>query len=70
MLLLMRKVGEAVDLIDSRTGLVLCTVKVEQITPSDEVRISFDAQPWVDIERDNMRKGRRTTDYEPNGNRG
>lgn len=53
MLILTRRRGTAVDLIDRNTDRIIATVTVLDILPNDVVRIGFDAPPSVRIVRDN-----------------
>ena len=52
MLILVRRKGEAVDLSDKRTGEVLATITVLEVTPGG-IRLGFDALPGIRIMRDN-----------------
>ena len=53
MLILTRRRGTAVDLIDRNTDRVIATITILEILPNDVVRIGFDAPPSVRIVRDN-----------------
>ncbi len=56
MLILNRRRGEAVDLKDRRTGRILASVQVMEITPEGVVRLAFDAGQEIQILRDNARR--------------
>lgn len=58
MLMLERKKGESVDLIDRDTHIVLCTVKVLEIMADGNVRLGFQADQKVHIKRDNIKNAR------------
>lgn len=74
MLMLTRKPGQAVDLIDSNSGAVLATVTLMACLSGNQVRLGFDAPPHIHIVRDDAkRRGKdgdqEDDDSEPNGNR-
>lgn len=74
MLMLTRKPGQAVDLIDSTSGSVLATVTLMACLSGNRVRLGFDAPPHIHIIRDDAkRRGKdgdqEDDDGEPNGNR-
>jgi carbon storage regulator CsrA len=52
-LILMRKRGEAVDIIDRTTNRTLATVTVLAVLTGDTVRLGFTAPPQIKIIRDN-----------------
>jgi sRNA-binding carbon storage regulator CsrA len=54
--MLTRRRGETVDL--KVAGRVIATVKVLEFLPNDQVRLGFDADRTVSIERDNMKQGK------------
>lgn len=58
MLMLERKKGESVDLIDRDTNMVLCTVKVLEVMGDGSVRLGFQADHKVHIKRDNIKNSR------------
>ena len=53
MLILTRRTGQAVDLIDKATGKAVATVTVLDITGDHQIRLGFDAPPHISILRDN-----------------
>jgi sRNA-binding carbon storage regulator CsrA len=61
MLIITRRRGEAVDLIDRDTDKVVATITVLAFLPNDIVRIGIEAPDFVRIVRDNaIDKGDRT----------
>ncbi len=71
MLILTRRKGEAVDIIDREKGGVLCTVTLLELLPNGTVRIGFDAPEHIRIIRDNAVRRHDDGDEESevNGNR-
>ena len=73
MLILTRRKGEAVDIIDRERGDVLCTVTLLELLPNGTVRIGFDAPEFIRIIRDNAVRrhddGESESESEVNGNR-
>ena len=74
MLMLTRKPGQAVDLIDTNTGQVIATVLLIACLNGNSVRLGFDAPPHIHIIRDDAKRRDRDEeqedgDEEPNGNR-
>lgn len=72
MLMLTRRVGESVDLIDSTTGRPVAAVQVLALLPNDVVRLGFLAPPHISILRDNAKRRTDNGDEEEsdtNGNR-
>ncbi len=65
MLMLTRRRGEAVDLIDRASGEVLVTVTVLELLPKGSIRLGFDAKDSIQILRDDAR--RRDDAEEENG---
>lgn len=53
MLMLTRNKGESIDIIDSNTQAVLCTITLLQIITRDRVRLGFNAPAHISIVRDN-----------------
>lgn len=53
MLILMRKRGEAVDIIDRDSSTVLATITVLEVVSGNNVRLGFDAPQHIKIIRDN-----------------
>ena len=56
MLMLTRNKGESVDIIDSRTQELLCTITLLQIITKDRGRLGFEAPAHISIVRDNAVK--------------
>lgn len=71
MLILTRRKGEAVDLIDRRSEEVIATVTLLELLPNGNVRLGFDAPEHVRIIRDNAVRRHDDGDEEGevNGNR-
>lgn len=57
MLMLTRRRGESVDLIDRDTQRVIATVLVREILPGGSVRLGFEADQTIQFRRDNMKRG-------------
>jgi carbon storage regulator CsrA len=53
MLMLTRNKGESIDIIDSNTQELLCTITLLQIITKDRARLGFDAPKHISIVRDN-----------------
>jgi sRNA-binding carbon storage regulator CsrA len=58
MLMLTRRRGESVDIVDRESQRVIATVKVIELLPGNpgSVRLGFDADQSVQFKRDNMRR--------------
>jgi carbon storage regulator CsrA len=51
-LILSRRTGEAIDIIDSRNQEVLCTLTVLKVKPDNQVSLGFNAKPHISLVRD------------------
>jgi carbon storage regulator CsrA len=75
MLMLTRRPGQAVDLIDTNSGDVVATVTLMACLSGNQVRLGFDAPPHIHIVRDDAKRRGKDGDQEesdsdePNGNR-
>lgn len=69
MLILTRRKGEAVDLIDRDTQEVLATVTFLEHMPDGAIRVGFSALPRIAIVRDNAKDRGGFDHVETNGNR-
>jgi sRNA-binding carbon storage regulator CsrA len=73
MLMLTRRKGESVDLIDSASEEVLATVTVDAFLPNGVIRLGFNARGDIRIVRDNAIRrhgnGASEEESEVNGNR-
>lgn len=69
MLILDRKRGQAVDLMNKDTKRVLATVRVLEICPDGVVRLGFDAGQEILIMRDNASERQRQQGMDIDGNR-
>lgn len=56
MLILTRKQGESIDLVDKRSGEIIASVMVLAFLPNGIVRLGFDADSNINIIRDDMIK--------------
>lgn len=71
MLILMRKRGEAVDIIDRDSNTVLATVTVLEVVSGNNVRLGFDAPQHIKIIRDNaVRRDEDGSETESEGSAG
>lgn len=62
MLILTRRAGQGVDLVDSATNKILATVQVLDFLPNDVVRLGFEADARIHILRDNAKQRQRGED--------
>lgn len=66
MLILTRRKGESVDMIDRDTDTVLATITLLELLPNGTVRLGFEAPDYVRIIRDNAVRREEGNGHESN----